>query len=83
MKDKLKGVIDENGGGVPSNVASLESIEHPNQFFEQSFMIRKAQGKNTDGQNGEELEPTVKGQYHYRRAGSQIASNAVQHDMEM
>ncbi|KAF9363010.1 hypothetical protein BGX34_005082 [Mortierella sp. NVP85] len=81
MKDKLKGgVIDENGGGGSGIVASLESIEHPNQFFEQSFMIRKAQGESTNGQNGEELEPTVKGQYHYRRAGLQIAS---QHDMEM
>ncbi|KAF8978047.1 hypothetical protein BGZ46_006871, partial [Entomortierella lignicola] len=88
--DMLKGGA-LNGHGNSGMVASQEIIEHPNQFFEQSFLLMKSRDSNTANQNGESvdgqssgthtLEPTIKGQYSYKKAGVQISSQS-NHDME-
>ncbi|KAF9963334.1 hypothetical protein BGZ65_004285 [Modicella reniformis] len=92
ITDNLKGGSIHDGEGNVGMVASQESIEHPNQFFEQSFLLmksRQSQGESvgpTDGQNGpsETPQPTIKGQYVYKKAGAgaQFSSNS-NHDMEM
>ncbi|KAG0258452.1 hypothetical protein BG011_003275 [Mortierella polycephala] len=73
---KMLGISTETlkGGGMSEGaVASQESIEHPNQFFEQSFLLMKsgqsvaAAGDSTDNQvSPAPLDPTVKGRYIYK-----------------
>lgn len=72
-------------GGGEFKVASQEQIEHPNQFFEQSYKLMQ-QHKSTTGGTGDQemetpLDPTIKGRYTYKKIGgpSSIANN----DMEM
>ncbi|KAF9992714.1 hypothetical protein BGZ79_002738 [Entomortierella chlamydospora] len=83
--DNLKGgTLNAQGNSM---VASQEIIEHPNQFFEQSFLLMKSRDSSSTGENGEpvdgqqSLQPTIKGQYSYKKAGAQISSQA-NHDME-
>ncbi|KAG0206850.1 hypothetical protein BGX28_001785 [Mortierella sp. GBA30] len=90
----LKGV--GMGDSTEGMVASQELIEHPNQFFEQSYLLMKsrnssagatatngqADGDSMDGVAPALLEPTIKGGYTYKKAGASISSN-VNHDMEM
>ncbi|KAG0234114.1 eukaryotic and archaeal DNA primase, large subunit-domain-containing protein [Mortierella sp. GBAus27b] len=89
--DSLKGGLSHDGQGNSSMLASQESIEHPNQFFEQSFTLmksRQSQSESTqsaDGQNGSgsgTLQPTIKGQYSYRRSNANYSS-IPNHDMEL
>ncbi|KAG0329536.1 hypothetical protein BGZ99_001538 [Dissophora globulifera] len=89
--ENLKGGAMNGGQGNAGMVASLESIEHPNQFFEQSYLLLKGrnaaaqgQGQQTgeegdDGLAAEPLLPTVKGQYTYKKAGVQTHTS---NDME-
>ncbi|KAF9100597.1 hypothetical protein BGX27_000324 [Mortierella sp. AM989] len=87
--DSLKGGA-LNGQGNSGMVASQEMIEHPNQFFEQSFLLMKSRdsaaasqnGESIDGQASGALQPTIKGQYSYKKAGAQISSQS-NHDMEL
>ena len=74
--ENLKGGVINSGQGNSGVVASQESIEHPNQFFEQSFLLTKSRG---DGQS--QSQPTVMGPYSYKKAGAQTSSNPS-HDME-
>ncbi|KAF8936249.1 hypothetical protein BGZ58_004419 [Dissophora ornata] len=74
--ENLKGGVINSGQGNSGMVASQESIEHPNQFFEQSFLLMKNRG---DGQS--QSQPTVMGAYSYKKAGAQTSSNPS-HDME-
>ncbi|KAG0073787.1 DNA primase large subunit [Podila epicladia] len=78
------------GAGSEFRVASQEQIEHPNQFFEQSYKLMQqhksttAGGAGTNGDQDMEaapLDPTVKGRYTYRKVGG--PSSIVNHDMEM
>ncbi|KAF9179128.1 hypothetical protein BGZ50_007209 [Haplosporangium sp. Z 11] len=73
---KMLGISTETlkGGGMSEGaVASQESIEHPNQFFEQSFLLMKSgqnnatAGDSTDSQvPSAPIDPTVKGRYVYK-----------------
>lgn len=75
--DNLRGGLSHEG----VDNLSKESIEHPNQFFEQSFLLIKSrQNKDEHPETVDELQPTVKGQYIYRKSGPQFSSNP---DMEM
>ncbi|KAF9026511.1 hypothetical protein BGZ52_006614 [Haplosporangium bisporale] len=69
-------------GGGEFKVASQEQIEHPNQFFEQSYKLM--QHKSTTGGTGDEteapLDPTIKGRYTYKKVGGPSIAN---NDMEM
>ncbi|KAF9579754.1 hypothetical protein BGW38_003862, partial [Lunasporangiospora selenospora] len=78
-----------SGQGSESAVASEELIEHPNQFFEQSYLLLKNKNNNnssnnstaTDNMDESALDPTIKGRYTYKKAGG--ASSRPIHDMEM
>ncbi|KAI1315250.1 hypothetical protein EDD11_001082 [Mortierella claussenii] len=88
--DNLKGGGMNGGQGNAGMVASQEIIEHPNQFFEQSYLLMKNRnaamstaggtGESMDGETPASLQPTVKGQYTYKKAG---ASSFASRDMEM
>lgn len=78
------------GGNGGSEIASQELIEHPNQFFEQSFLLMKGHNATANGTNGDPSEvqaapePTIKGRYTYKKAGpgSNHTSNNMDMDME-
>ncbi|KAF9942500.1 hypothetical protein BGZ67_001482 [Mortierella alpina] len=71
------------GGGLSGGedmVASQELIEHPNQFFEQSYLLMKNKNASMNAENQEvemidgsapaPLQPTIQGGYQYKKAGS-------------
>ncbi|KAG0349249.1 hypothetical protein BG004_000029 [Podila humilis] len=74
-------------GEADYRVASQDQIEHPNQFFEQSFkLLEQHQRSEKGGTEGDmdvtPLNPTVKGRYTYKKVGSGHVST-VSHDMEI
>ncbi|KAF9970591.1 hypothetical protein BGZ73_006695 [Actinomortierella ambigua] len=77
---KKMGILTETlpGGlveGGQSRVASQETIEHPNQFFEQSYLLfNKPSGTAGDMEVDDDVAkaPLVRGGYTYKKAG-QIA----------
>jgi DNA primase large subunit len=88
--ETLKGGGMNGNGGSEGMVASQELIEHPNQFFEQSFLLMKSHTPNAaNGTNGADPsepqavpEPTIKGRYTYKKAGVSSHSSNMDLDME-
>ncbi|KAF9915498.1 DNA primase large subunit, partial [Lobosporangium transversale] len=91
--ENLKGGGINGGQGNTGMVASQELIEHPNQFFEQSYLLMQSKessasiaksgnGDFMDGQAQSTLQPTVKGQYTYKKSGVQTSSHSNL-DMEL
>ncbi|KAF9422632.1 DNA primase large subunit [Podila epigama] len=74
-------IVGHSGGTNVTKVASQDQIEHPNQFFEQSYQLLQQYKKQSSNQDMEAtpLDPTVKGRYAYKKAGGP----SVSHDMEM